>query len=308
MVQAKIHEIEIDIRSNTLIGMYQYGTSASKILIISGLRGDEGSSIYTAYHLMKLLDNVESINGTISIIPVANPLAFRLGMPASPVDYLVLDSEFPGRKEGSITQRLAYEIWNIAKDFDYVITLHSSLYNSVLFGRCMYENTPSMRDVFSNVNLPYIVQDTGEPGRLFVEISRLGIPALDIVIPGTGTIIDPRASMKVVDTLLEFLSYNGWLSRSESKYAPSFLGSTTKIVAPTEGFFIPAKEPGEKILEKESIGTIENAGELTVPISGIILSVNNSRYVFKGDFIAEVAKHDLDTLVRRPPVRIKEGI
>ncbi len=308
LVKAKVHEIEIDIRSNTLIGMYQYGDTPSKLLIISGLRGDEGSSIFASYHLMKLLDAVDSLSGTVSIIPVANPLAFRLGTPASPIDHLLLDNEFPGRKDGTISQRVAWELWNIAKDYDYVITLHSSLSNSVLFGRCMYEDNPSMKDIFSSMNLPYIVHDAGEPGKLFVEVSRYGIPSLDIVIPGNGSIIEPRASMKVVDILLEFLSSNGWLTKSEVQYSPSFLGPTTKIIAPTEGFFIPAKEPGEKILENESIGAIEGAGELTVPISGLILSVNYSRYVFKGDFIAEIALHESKPAVRRSPIRIKEGI
>ena len=77
----------------------------------------------------------EAIRGTVVLVPVANPLAFGAGTRTTPEDGRNLAREFPGRAEGTITQRLAAAIFSrLVEDARYLIDLHS--------GGVEYEFTP----------------------------------------------------------------------------------------------------------------------------------------------------------------------
>jgi predicted deacylase len=68
---------------------------------------------------------LEELQGTIRIVPVANPLAMEADARGSPLDDLDLNRAFPGNPEGSHTERLADAITRHALgDADSVIDLH----------------------------------------------------------------------------------------------------------------------------------------------------------------------------------------
>jgi len=54
--------------------------------------GGSATDVYASYLIMKYLENLERIIGSVTILPVANPLAFRLGAKVSPLDSKDLDS------------------------------------------------------------------------------------------------------------------------------------------------------------------------------------------------------------------------
>lgn len=72
-----------------------------------------GDELNGPYALLKLLKNVDpkKISGTIIITPISNVLAFNGRQKNTPRDLLDLDQQFPGNAKGTISQRIAFELF-----------------------------------------------------------------------------------------------------------------------------------------------------------------------------------------------------
>jgi len=102
-----------------------YGEGHPQVTIVAGVHGDEGP--WGAWAIHKFLERVqpEQITGSLKIVPQANPLAMGSDSRVAPLDHLDLNRVFPGDKNGSYTERLAYSITkNALENADIVIDLH----------------------------------------------------------------------------------------------------------------------------------------------------------------------------------------
>ena len=93
--------------------------------IISGVHGVEYSSIIATHELLQEF-KPELLSGTIIVIPLANPNSFYSRSPfLNPQDRLNLNRVFPGKQDGSITEKIAHFITTkiIAKS-DLFIDIH----------------------------------------------------------------------------------------------------------------------------------------------------------------------------------------
>ncbi|HEC91557.1 MAG TPA: hypothetical protein ENI51_00950 [Candidatus Atribacteria bacterium] len=95
------------------------------ILIIAGTHGNELAGIKATQYLK---DNIEIERGTLIIIPRANILACDKSIRNFPPD-VNLNRVYPGNSEGNEVERLAYEIFDLAKryDIDLLVDLHESI-------------------------------------------------------------------------------------------------------------------------------------------------------------------------------------
>jgi hypothetical protein len=103
----------------------QIGSSTPVGLVTAGVHGDEGP--WGAWAIQKLLEHVtlDELQGTLRIVPVANPLAMAADARNAPLDGLDLNRVFPGDETGSHTERLAATLTAQAvADADVVIDLH----------------------------------------------------------------------------------------------------------------------------------------------------------------------------------------
>lgn len=94
-------------------------------LITAGIHGDEYEGPAAVASFAEQLAAIPSVTGSIAAIPVANPLAWRGAQRTSPEDGLNLARTFPGRTQGSATERLAASLFDVAAQADYLIDLHS---------------------------------------------------------------------------------------------------------------------------------------------------------------------------------------
>ena len=104
-----------------------------KVVIVGGIHGDEIAGWMVADALVERKD----FKGEIMIIPRANILATQLEQryPGSTnngmynnVKYTALNREFPGKADGTVTERIAYAIVEVVTEFSptYLIDLHES--------------------------------------------------------------------------------------------------------------------------------------------------------------------------------------
>ncbi|MEQ9815073.1 MAG: succinylglutamate desuccinylase/aspartoacylase family protein [Azospirillaceae bacterium] len=76
-------------------------------LVTAGLHGDEYDGLEAALRLAEETDPAR-LTGSVLIIPRVHVAAFRHGWRTNDIDGLDLNRQFPGRKEGYLSQRLAW--------------------------------------------------------------------------------------------------------------------------------------------------------------------------------------------------------
>ncbi len=93
-------------------------------VVTAGVHGDEYEGPAAVAELCRQL-RPEEMQGSLIAIPVVNPMAWYAAQRTSPDDGLNLARTFPGKSGGSPTERLAAGIFDIARQADFLIDLHS---------------------------------------------------------------------------------------------------------------------------------------------------------------------------------------
>ena len=103
------------------------GRQPGKTLVaFAAVHGDELEGVQAIQDVFRQL-NTDEMNGRLIAVPVANRPAFRAVQRTSPIDSLNLARTFPGRKDGSVTERIAHYLGElIIPQADLFIDLHSA--------------------------------------------------------------------------------------------------------------------------------------------------------------------------------------
>jgi N-alpha-acetyl-L-2,4-diaminobutyrate deacetylase len=94
-------------------------------LLTGGNHGDEYEGPIALFDLARALDPGE-VSGTVIIVPAMNYPAFRAGTRTSPIDRGNLNRSFPGRPDGTVTEKIAdYFQRELLPRADLVLDFHS---------------------------------------------------------------------------------------------------------------------------------------------------------------------------------------
>jgi predicted deacylase len=100
--------------------------SGKTLVVFAAVHGDELEGVQAVQDAFRQL-NTDEMNGRFIAVPAANLPAFRAVQRISPIDSLNLARTFPGDKNGSVTQRIAYYLSElIIPQADFFLDLHSS--------------------------------------------------------------------------------------------------------------------------------------------------------------------------------------
>lgn len=106
------------------IAVIKNGTGPTALLT-GGNHGDEYEGPIALFDLARGLDP-RTVAGTVIIVPAMNYPAFRAGTRTSPIDKGNLNRSFPGRADGTITQKIAdYFTRELLPRADIVLDFHS---------------------------------------------------------------------------------------------------------------------------------------------------------------------------------------
>ena len=289
MVKAIVDAVDVDLKTGTTLGFYSFGEERPNILIIAATDGGSATDVYASYLIMKHLEGLDRIDGSVTILPVANPLAFRLGVKVSPLDSKDLDSVFPGDEHGTITERTAWEIWRRASQADYIIHLKTGRQNCVSHVVAMHREYIHVRNVASQIALPFAIQCSGQRGTLTTEAAHEGIPIVSIEMRGDIDQVDSQAAVEVREAILNFMRLKDIISGDKMESSVTLTGRMQHINVESEGFFIPRIHLGEAVQMGTVIGTVQDKAEIVSPFDGVIVSLSRMNYVFEGDIVARVA-------------------
>lgn len=94
-------------------------------LLTGGNHGDEYEGPIALFDLARTLD-INGVNGTVIIVPAMNYPAFQAGTRTSPIDKGNMNRSYPGKPDGTVTQKIAdYFTRELLPRADVVLDFHS---------------------------------------------------------------------------------------------------------------------------------------------------------------------------------------
>ena len=277
------------------------------IVITAGIHASETTGIEAAAELSAELEP-EKVLGNIVIIKAVSRDVFELrGGPEDTEDGLNLNRSFPGKADGSRTQRLAYamekELFSIA---DAYIDLHGGdsyeqLTPYVCYaGKAEEQVVEASREMARQVDVPYMLRSGVAGGSAYTYAASLGVPSIAIERGGMGSWDTESVGSTKQDVhaiLIRLDMYDEM--RDIRSYYPLEMAKVTYQNATHFGFWYPRKKPGDLIHADELLGRVRDYDgtvleEVRAEYDGVILYETKSLQVLEnghmigyGQFLAE---------------------
>lgn len=259
--------IELKVTDQTSIRVWVIeGKEPGKTLVATaGVHGCEYIGMEALRQLGQELEP-ENMSGRLILIPVVNEAGFYAGArQVNPSDGKNLNREFPGKEDGTVTQRIAkvleQEIYPVA---DFLMDLHGGDVNekATPFVYFPYETEEGVRDQArggaASLSLPYRVRSSAKNG-FYSWATQCGIPALLLERGGQG-MWSEREIEAYKENVLELMAH---LKMTEMKKnvpeEQEEISQSYYLEAPERGFWYPAvKEAGQIIKKGELLGQLKS--------------------------------------------------
>ena len=282
------------------------GQKGGTLVALAGIHGDEYEGVQALHEVFHRI-NPNDLTGRLIAVPIANLTAHRNCSRETPIDGLNLARVFPGRPNGTLTERLAnFLSKSIIPEGNFLIDFHSAGIRYLIPPLVGYEisDTESgrtSREAAVIFGTPTIWGHPGEPppGRTVSEAHRLGIPWLYVESSGGGRIRTEELSY-YTDGLLNLLKFLKMLPGSidvEPKQL-SLIGNgniDNAMVADKAGFFVPKVNVLDHVAHNQLIGVIrdvfgETIAESRAGESGVVVLIRALPVVYPGDIVCVITQ------------------
>jgi len=265
-----------------------------RVVAVAGVHGDEAEGMLALHDFERGCDPT-SLLGTVILVPVANPTAFAAHARRSPVDGLDLNRSFPGRPDGTASERLAYHLLHgVVAGADFLFTLHSWFATGSVVDYVEYPAGTAWLAVRSREAAVAAgfrrLRASGWPeGALVPAANALGIPGLEAEIGGHG--LSTRANRAAyVDHLRRLLQHLGILPGTPPPGpVPEYYGRG-HLIAPASVILRLAVQPGDLVDAGAGLATIhdlhgEPVAELRAPHAGLVAAARDFVSVNAGEHV-----------------------
>lgn len=233
------------------------------ILITAGVHGGEYPCIKAAIEIAKEINPAE-VNGNIVIVHPVNVEGFMERRPAVvPEDNKNLNNIFPGKKDGTIAEKIAYMIVNeMQQKADFHLDIHGGDLNEALIphlyyaGKADQEIIDKIKDIAAVLDVKYMVKSNSTTG-VHSYGSINGIPSMLLERGGMGLCLkeDVRAYKKDLYSVLNKMKI--MISEEELKEEmPIDITEANYLEALNEGCWISFVEVGEVISKGQLLGEV----------------------------------------------------
>lgn len=279
-----------------------HGKHAGPVLgLIAGIHGYEYPPIMAMQQMGRQLDP-DSLHGTVIIVHIANVKAF-LGRTVyyNPVDGKNLNREFPGDKNGSLTQCIA---WTIAQKIlprcNYLVDIHAGDASEDLHDYVGYyeygRQTAKARQMAEAMGFEWIIQfdpgfKEGQPTRYCSrEALSQGIPTMAIECGKLGGVSTAEVN-KINSGLLNVMRSLQLLpGKVQAPNAPLVITKRATITSEHSGIFYSDCKSGQLIRKGMKLGHITDLSGNPVagvyaPVDGFIIYQLSTPPVNKGEIL-----------------------
>ncbi len=285
------------------------GASDGPVLaLIAGTHGYEYPGISALQRLRQSIDP-RALRGTLILVHIANPPSFYgRTLYTSPADGKNLNRVFPGRPDGTLSERIAHEITTevIAKA-DFLVDLHAGDGNEALRPYVYMPVTgdarldAATRGMALAFGLDHIVIDTGRivstEATKFVDQTALarGIPAMTTETGQLGQ-NDERTIALAEHGIQNLMRHLGMLEgTAEPNPGVVWLKDYQVITSPVTGVFRATVRDGYAVAEGGLLGELYDAfgariGDVRAPFAGIVNYIVGTPPAVEGQPLAMVSR------------------
>ena len=278
------------------------------LALIAGVHGAEITPILALQAWTPRVDPA-ALRGTVVVVRIANLEAFfARSVRVNPVDRKNLNRVFPGRADGTVTERIAHVLsTQVVPRATAVVDIHSgdahedlrpwTGYYARLGSREVIERSRAMAAAFG---VPWVVQFPFAPGveepsvYTGVVAVRLGIPAFDVEVGRLGN-VEPDL-VELVATGLDRLTRH--LGMRDGPVPPTpdlrYVKTRASVNAETTGIFHGRVRAGEDVAAGTLIGEITDVHgrvrqRIEAPAAGHVLFVLATPAVSRGEPVLTLA-------------------
>jgi len=228
----------------------EVGERGPRTLLTAGVHGDEGP--WGALAIRRALEQpITRLEGRLTVILAANPLAQQADSRNAPLDHLDLNRSFPGDAEGSHTQRLAAELALLIESADVAMDLHgggSWCVNAFTF------RMPGGEALAARTGAPFVLDAPDKVGTLSRHAADHGARVVALEMGGRSRnemMWADRVAHAVRGVLVEAGTFG---EEGEPFPAPPVRVTDSSVLTPpVGGIFVPT-------LREESVGTVVEGG------------------------------------------------
>ncbi len=236
------------------------------VLITAGIHNAEYVGIQAA---MELADELEPdrLHGDVILLPLVNRNGFEhRTMSMVYDDGKNLNRVFPGRPDGTLSERIAWTITEeLHKRVDYYIDLHGGDGYEELTpyvycpGRADPEVVRKSKAMAMQIDVPYLIVSPFGSGGSYNHAAHLGVPSILLERGGMGrwTAEEVEADKKDVRNVFRHL---GLLrdAPEDRTFLPADAGNVFYEAADHTGCWYPEKRVGDRIRKGELLGVIRD--------------------------------------------------
>ena len=285
-----------------------HGAKAGPVLaLIAGNHGYEYTPIIALQRLLPHLDP-KQMAGTVIMVHVANlPSFLRRTIYYSPVDGKNLNRVYPGKADGTVSERIAYQITKeVIERADYVLDLHCGDGNESLRPYSYWDvnaGDPSVversKQMALAFGLDHIVMDRDRPRDPAVSIYcsttaiTRGKPAITIESGGLG-VTDNESIARIERGVINLMRHLKMIEGpAQMVEHPLFIDRNEVLRSEATGIFYPLVERGHTVTKGTLLGYVTDffggrAFELRAPFSGAVLYILGTPPVSQGEPLAMI--------------------
>lgn len=271
-------------------------TGGPTFLLTAGIHAAEYTGVEAAIRIGRLLDP-KRVRGTVVVVPLLNrPGYYERSIYVNPEDGENMNRVFPGRPDGSWSERFAHHFLNdVVAGARYAIDLHAGDMIEDLVPFTTYRETGDAscdrdaRRMCDAYGARWLVKGTptGErPGLLYAAAAARGVAAM---IAESGRIgqVEETAVRRHTSGVVNILRALGILAGAPRRVSrPRVLARFEWVRSPSEGIFRPRARVNVRVRTGQVLGEMvdllgDPLGEIRSPVAGVVLFLVTSPAIKK---------------------------
>jgi uncharacterized protein len=266
------------------------------LTVLAGVHGCEYASMAAVRRWAREAGRLD-LRGRVRVVPVLNVTAFAGRCPfVVPEDGKNLNRCFPGRADGTLAERLAYDTFHqLIAGSDAVVDAHCGDLVEALHPFTFYDGGPAEDAALALAlayGLPCVVRQEPEPdaavaGSTSAAAAAAGVPAIIAEAGGCGLVEEQAVGLHVaglngVLAALGLADAPGGDEVVGSPPGPEFLVGEVWLRGSQAGWWEPAVRPGNRVRAGQPLGTIGSLDgarlleTIVAPAGGIIMFLTTS--------------------------------
>jgi predicted deacylase len=276
------------------------------LALVAGAHGTEYTSIIALEKMIGMLNPAE-ISGTVIVVPLINIQSFEQKVPhVNPVDRKSMNRYYPGKMDGSQTDRASYLITRqVVEQCDHLIDLHGGDLDESLRPYSYWTKTGNekqdqiSREMLLAFGLDHIIISTDRPkdprDSRYLEntATTRGKPSITAEAGYAGTVETDDVNA-LVNGCLNVMRYLKMLGGQPEKIEhPVWIEKVVTVSSEQTGIFYPLVRRGTYVEQGMKVGYVTDylgkvILEARAPVAGVVLYVCAVPSMIKGGTVTNI--------------------